>query len=72
MENNSFFQRLIRRIREWLQKLLQILFPADVLDRIKSVILQGLDPDTPLLIAEPFDRNLFQDRGHFRFQRCFL
>ena len=36
MENLNFFQRLIRKIREWLQNLLSVLFPADVLDRIKG------------------------------------
>ena len=42
MENKNFFQRLIQKIREWFQKLLQILFPADVLNHIRQ---SSTDPD---------------------------
>lgn len=36
MDDKNFFQRLIRKIKEWLQNLLRILFPSDVLDHIRQ------------------------------------
>ena len=73
MENNSFFQRLIRRIREWLQKLLQILFPADVLDRIRQTDADADDApigEGPPELTEEERRRMMEtpvERRHIRF-----
>ena len=73
MENNSFFQRLIRRVREWLQKLLQILFPADVLDRIRQTDADADDApigEGPPELSEEERRRMMEtpvERRHIRF-----
>lgn len=73
MENKSFLQRLIRRIREWFDKLLRILFPTDVLDRIgkteKSADQAPMGEEPPEL-SEEERRAMMKtpvERRHIRF-----
>ncbi len=73
MEKNSFFHRLIQRIREWFQKLLRILFPTDVLDRINKT--DGGADDAPVgegppELSEEERRTMMEtpvERRHIRF-----
>ena len=74
MENMSFFQRLIRRIREWFQKLLRILFPADVLGQISRTDENTGDTapigEGPPELSEEERRSMMEtpvERRHIRF-----
>ena len=74
MDNTSFFQRLIRRIREWFRKLLRILFPADVLKQINRTD-EGAGDDAPIgegppELSEEERRHMMEtpvERRHIRF-----
>ena len=74
MDNMNFFQRLIHRIREWIRKLLRILFPADVLDQI-SWTDEGTGDDEPIgegppELSEEERRRMMEtpvERRHIRF-----
>ena len=74
MENMSFFQRVIRRIREWFQKLLRILFPADVLGQISRTDENTGDTapigEGPPELSEEERRSMMEtpvERRHIRF-----
>lgn len=74
MDNTSFFQRLIRRIREWFRKLLRILLPADVLNQINRTD-EGAGNDAPIgegppELSEEERRHMMEtpvERRHIRF-----
>ncbi len=73
MEKKNFFQRLIERIREWLQKLLHVLFPADVLDHIGKTDDDADDApigDRPPELSEEERRRMMEtpvERRHIKF-----
>ena len=73
MEKNNFIQNLIRIIREWFRKLLRILFPADVLDRINKTDESADDAPIgqgPPELSEEERRAMMEtpvERRHIRF-----
>ena len=58
MQENGFFHKLFRFLKEWLRKLLQVLFPADILTQIGHAAGEGSrrrnsDSDDLPIGAEP-------------------